>query len=378
MSGERGDGDERTGVWLLDTVQRVQRTLCEASAPSELGARLPDAFVSGSHHQFAWVAETDGDAIRVRTLPENVDVLDRIDVPVEESATARVQSGAIHVRTDDTVPPEIGAVRDRAGVPPTAASASIPLGDDHGVLHLHTDADVTASHASDVLSTLGETIAERFDALEASRQLDRERRRIEEFRSLVSHDIGNPLNIASGRLELAKDNCDSDHLENATDAMERVDALLDRGLSFVEAGKPPDEQDSVPLATLARECWEDVGEGRGTLVAEDWTVSADRTRLRQLFNELLRNALVHSEGDVRIGVGPLSDGSGFYVADTGPGIPADEHEYVFDLGYTTVPTREGKGLTLVAEIAGAHGWDVRLGPPDADDGARVEILTDTW
>jgi signal transduction histidine kinase len=52
-----------------------------------------------------------------------------------------------------------------------------------------------------------------FRALETRQELERERRRLAELRSLVSHDLGNPLNLASGRLELARRDCESDQLD---------------------------------------------------------------------------------------------------------------------------------------------------------------------
>jgi len=45
------------------------------------------------------------------------------------------------------------------------------------------------------------------------KELEQEKKRLEEFTSIVSHDLRNPLTVAAGRLELARDECDSEHLE---------------------------------------------------------------------------------------------------------------------------------------------------------------------
>ncbi|PSP62672.1 hypothetical protein BRC73_00365 [Halobacteriales archaeon QH_7_66_37] len=77
-----------------------------------------------------------------------------------------------------------------------------------------------------------------------------------------------------------------------------------------------------------------------------------------------------STDGVEITVGDLP--GGFYVADDGPGIPADEREQVFKSGYSTSDDGTGFGLSIVAEIAEAHGWAVDA--VDADGGgARFEI-----
>jgi signal transduction histidine kinase len=63
---------------------------------------------------------------------------------------------------------------------------------------------------------------------------------------------------------------------------------------------------------------------------------------------------------------------GFYVADNGVGIPRDDREHVFETGYSTSNEGTGFGLSIVQEIANAHGWDVGVAG-SADGGARFEI-----
>ena len=218
-------------------------------------------------------------------------------------------------------------------------------------------------------------------------QLKREKERLEEFTSIVSHDLRNPLNVAHARLELAREEHDSDQLDAVAQAHDRMDALIEDLLTLAKSGRRVDEVEPVDIAELAGTCWRNVSTGEATLVTDvDRTISADRSRLQQLLENLIRNAVEHSSTNpqapedareraseaVTVSVGELDDGAGFYVADDGPGIPESEREAVFGSGYSTADDGTGFGLSIVEEIATAHDWDVRVTASDAD-GARFEI-----
>ncbi|MFC6973842.1 sensor histidine kinase [Halomicroarcula sp. GCM10025709] len=89
---------------------------------------------------------------------------------------------------------------------------------------------------------------------------------------------------------------------------------------------------------------------------------------------MFRNALEHGSDGALVTVGPLDGAEGFYVADDGPGVPESEREQVFERGYTTSSRGTGFGLTIVEDIAHAHGWSVALTESEAG-GARFEFTT---
>lgn len=66
------------------------------------------------------------------------------------------------------------------------------------------------------------------------------------------------------------------------------------------------------------------------------------------------------------------DGAEFYVEDDGPGIPPGEREAVYDRGVTGSAEGTGFGLAIVADIAEAHGWSVRI-TECTEGGARFEF-----
>jgi len=213
----------------------------------------------------------------------------------------------------------------------------------------------------------------RYDVLhrEDHRRQRREARRLEEFASIVSHDLRNPLQVAEGHLELAAEDCDSEHVEAASRTLDRMHRLVDDLLALATEGEGTLEIESVDLADLADRCWETVQSKGGRLETRTaGTIRADPDRLQQLLENLLGNAVGHAGPDVTVTVGTTAEG--FFVADDGPGIPADDRESVFEWGYTTAEEGTGYGLAIVEAIASTHGWDVRVTDGEAG-GARFEF-----
>ncbi len=202
-------------------------------------------------------------------------------------------------------------------------------------------------------------------------ELRRERDRLDEFAAIVSHDLRNPLSVAAGNLELHRDECDDPRLDTIERAYDRMRELIEDLLVLARQGQGVTDFEPVRLRELTTTCWETIETRDAELVVEsERVVRADRNRLRQLLENLFANAVTHGGDDVTVTVGDLPDG--FYVADTGDGIPEEHHGKVFDSGYTTTDGGTGFGLAIVRSIAGAHGWTVTLTESEAG-GARFEI-----
>ncbi len=231
-------------------------------------------------------------------------------------------------------------------------------------------------------------------------ELERQNERLERFASVVSHDLRNPLEVARGRLELARERNDGQHLDHVASAVDRMETIIDDLLALARQGTAVQDTQLVPLDRTARAAWDVVDTGDATLtVTTDRAVHADRGRLQQLFENVFRNAVEHGspsnrpsaddavEHDgwddgatppVSVRVGLLSDhGSpdGFYIADDGPGIPATQRDHLFEYGTSGRDGGTGLGLAIVKDVVDAHDWRVRV----ADDahagrtGARFEI-----
>jgi PAS domain S-box-containing protein len=202
-------------------------------------------------------------------------------------------------------------------------------------------------------------------------QLQRQNERLNEFASVVSHDLRNPLNVAQSRIELVQQESDSDHLDAAMDALSRSQSLIDDLRTLAREGEDVGELEPVALSRLVENCWRNVDTADATLTTEiTQTVRADRGRLQQLVENLVRNAIEHGGTSVTVTVGKLA--GGFYVEDDGVGIPNEERDVVFDAGHSTAADGTGFGLSIVNQVAEAHGWEVAV-VDGTDGGARFEI-----
>jgi len=231
-----------------------------------------------------------------------------------------------------------------------------------------------------VFEPVGETIVdhhgvERGQVVVMRDVTERHRReqRLDEFASVVSHDLRNPLNVASGYVDLASETGETDHLDDAKDAFARMEQLIDDLLAISRAEYEDIETSPVSLPRNADAAWVNVETGESTLqVDTDAHVRANESRLQELFENLFRNAVQHNDRPVTVRVGVQSDG--FFLADDGRGIPAAKREEMFEAGTTTAKDGTGFGLYIVQQIASAHGWTVTV-EESADGGARFEFST---
>ncbi|WP_255196749.1 hybrid sensor histidine kinase/response regulator [Halorarius litoreus] len=189
-------------------------------------------------------------------------------------------------------------------------------------------------------------------------QLRAQNEQLEEFASVLSHDLRNPLAVAEGYLQLAREEHDSVYLENIATAHERMARLIDDVLTTARQGTTVDSTEPVSLSAAVQGAWNSVATDGATLRIEtDRTVDADPRRFQRILENLLRNAVEHVGPDVTVTVGDTPHG--FYVGDDGPGIPPELRERVFDAGVTTADGT-GFGLNIVRSLAQAHGWAVSV------------------
>lgn len=196
-------------------------------------------------------------------------------------------------------------------------------------------------------------------------------RQLREFTRIVSHDLQNPLSVAEGYLKLAQEECESEYLETVERAHKRMGTLIEDLLTLAQDGESVTDSEPVQIASIVEDCWANVKTADATLVTDiDRTAQADECRLKQLFENLIRNAVEHGGKDVTITIGEVDNG--FFVEDDGSGIPDDAHEEVFEAGYSTSAEGTGFGLSIIKQVVDAHNWEIRV-IDGSNGGARFEI-----
>ena len=126
------------------------------------------------------------------------------------------------------------------------------------------------------------------------REIERQNERLEALAGVVSHDLRNPLNVAAGRLEMAREECESDHLDAVARAHDRVRGLLEDLLALAREDRAATEVGPVDLADVAEAAWRSVETaGAAPEIRTDRVVRADSTRLQQLLENLVRNSVEH-------------------------------------------------------------------------------------
>ena len=216
-----------------------------------------------------------------------------------------------------------------------------------------------------------------------TKQLEHQNERLDRFAGIVSHDLRNPLNVAQGYLGTVSVDDDAETVEVDAETIEalqeshdRMQDIIDDALTMARQGKAITDPQRVELSATAADAWSNVETATAELaIRGDATIRADRDRLLTLFENLFRNSIEHAHDPadpVTVTVGTLPNG--FYVEDDGPGIPDERRDEVLEHGVTTSDDGTGFGLTIVGDVASAHGWELELA--DGDDGGLRVVLTD--
>lgn len=204
-------------------------------------------------------------------------------------------------------------------------------------------------------------------------QLVRQNAQLKKVSSIISHDLRNPLNVAQGNLELARESNELGYLDPVDNSLTRIETIISDILELTRTENQIRDTQPVRLESIAQSAWSSVATEDVELhVIDSIQFEADETRLEQVFENLFANAVEHGGDSIStIKVGSLNPG-GFYVEDDGDGIPESVRDELFEWGTTTASTGTGLGLAIASEIVTAHGWQISAVAGDSD-GARFEI-----
>ncbi len=216
--------------------------------------------------------------------------------------------------------------------------------------------------------------------LDKINELERLTRMQSEFIGNVSHEVRNPIFSVSGYLEALGSPRLSDeqrkrYAEKGLANLQRLNTLFN---DLIEIAKLEYREDLIKdeqfelsdLVAETLELLEPKAEEKGlALEASDHLihVRGDRNRLRQVFFNLIDNAIAYTdEGTVRCRYRRRKDKVRVEIVDTGRGIPEEHRERIFDRFYRIDPDRSrksggtGLGLSIVRQIIQAHGEQIRV------------------
>lgn len=240
-------------------------------------------------------------------------------------------------------------------------------------------ARLPAPRARDEFAVLQDHVHNMLDRIEA---LNRATHRLSDA---IAHELRTPLNRIQQRLStLDTEDGTADEIRGEIRSTIRIfDALLDISAAEAAKGQRPGLV-PVNLSELADEVfelYEPLAEDAGLLsnaqIAPDLWVLGERSLLAQLLTNLLENAIKYCRPGDSITLS-LHETDGRHVlelSDTGPGIPAEMRELMFDRFTRAERDRDraghGLGLALVHAIAARHGAKLVL--PDTAKGFAIQI-----
>lgn len=204
----------------------------------------------------------------------------------------------------------------------------------------------------------------------AERKATARTKQLEAIIDVLAHDLRNPVQVIDGYTDMvANDLDDTEGLDRIRRAAARITEITEATIAFGQTGELSSIE-PLALQTLATDAWENLPTEDASLTIEGpTTVHGDRRLLLQLFENLFQNAVEHAGPACVVRVGPVH--GGFYVEDSGPGIPAAIREKALREDFSTQGTG-GLGLPIVQAIVEAHGGDLTI-TDGTDGGARFEV-----
>lgn len=231
------------------------------------------------------------------------------------------------------------------------------------------------------------------------KQNEIERKKIEVMRnewiSNITHDIKTPLSSIKGYAELLESYSDftedeikqygfvinekSEYIKDLVDDLNLTIYLKDdkRKLNMQKANLVTEIKNSI-ISILNDSIYLDreiTFESNKDIIEE----TLDIKLLKRLINNIIYNALIHNNDDIKIEVELLKlEKTHIIIKDNGKGMNEDDLENIFDKYYRGTNTScihkgSGLGMAIVYNIVKAHGWDISI-ESKLDEGTRIEII----
>lgn len=182
----------------------------------------------------------------------------------------------------------------------------------------------------------------------------------------VSHDLRTPLTRIKLALEMAPP---SDDLEDIRKDVNEMEKMVEAYISFARQDAADEDPEPFSITAMIDEIAADTarsGHRINTDVPKHLTIAARRGSLKRAISNLVSNGLRHGD-NVWVSLRKSDRTIDFMVDDDGPGLDPEDFDRVFkpflrlDDARNLNESGVGMGLTIVRDIARAHGGDVTLG-----------------
>lgn len=225
------------------------------------------------------------------------------------------------------------------------------------------------------------------------KKLEQSNENLQEFAYIASHDLQEPLRSVTSYLNLIEtefgDKLDEDgqfYIDRAEDNASRMSSMIDALLQYSRVKSQGGEFVTVDATETVAETVDSLGvliQETGAEIEYDSlpTVSADMNQLRQLFQNLIKNAIEHGGSPPRVEIQgeDLGHAWQFSVSDNGPGIPQAQQDRIFEIFQQATDDGDdsgesGIGLAICERIASRHHGDIWV--ESDDDGSTFKFTID--
>lgn len=223
---------------------------------------------------------------------------------------------------------------------------------------------------------------------EANIKLEKANEELRQFTYAVSHDLKEPIRQVKNYAQIAlmpmKDKLspkEATMVQFVLDGSHRAHQMIDDLYSFATVGEGEQQKEEINLLTLAQDSVVDLADkikASGAEISLEVlpTVSGHESMLRQLFLNLISNALkfAHPDRKLRITIDTDADGA-VVIADNGQGIPVEAQNKIFSLFQQVDRQKEGSGigLALCAKIMQKHNGRIAV-TSDGHSGTSFQLI----
>lgn len=197
---------------------------------------------------------------------------------------------------------------------------------------------------------------------ESEAQLRKEKEELSTFAHMMAHDLRNSLQrILSfvGSAEMGA----GEYSQEITRTVREIETLLASSIALADAGLAVGKKERVDLDALVTEVAKETLP-KDVKLAKDKlpVVRCDMLKARQVFQNILQNAIEHAEPtQVEVRLEYSQDGASVLIRNDGRAILPEVRAKLFAPGFSTKPGG-GRGLAIVKKLVDAHGWSISLDP----------------